>query len=123
MTRVLLDQGLPRTAAAILRARGWDVIHVAEAGLASAADNKIIAHALADDRIVITLDADFHRILALSRAAKPSVVRIRREGLTGESLADLIGDVIKRAETAISAGALITVTAAVIRIRSLPLAG
>lgn len=42
MTRLLLDQGLPRSAAAILRDKGIDIIHVAEVGLRDAKDIEII---------------------------------------------------------------------------------
>jgi predicted nuclease of predicted toxin-antitoxin system len=42
--RLLLDQGLPRSAAAILRGKGWDVIHVGEIGMAAAADEEILAY-------------------------------------------------------------------------------
>ena len=38
MTKALLDQGLPRTAAGLLRKIGWDVQHVSERGM-SQADN------------------------------------------------------------------------------------
>jgi len=40
--RLLLDQGLPRSAAAVLRAEGRDVVHVSEVGLAAATDLDIL---------------------------------------------------------------------------------
>lgn len=38
MIKMLLDQGLPRTAASLLRERGWDVQHVSERGMSRAED-------------------------------------------------------------------------------------
>ena len=42
----------------------------------------------------LTLDSDFHSILAATRAVKPSVVRLRTEGLKGESLAIILQHVL-----------------------------
>jgi hypothetical protein len=36
MKRLLLDHGVARDAALILRSHGWNVIHVAELGMAAA---------------------------------------------------------------------------------------
>ena len=80
MIKVLLDQGLPRTAAGLLREIGWDVQHVSERGMSQAEDAAIIAMARQEQRIVVTLDADFHALLAVSGAKGPSVVRIRSGG-------------------------------------------
>lgn len=70
--KLLLDQGLPRSAAALLRATGIDTVHTGEIGLATADDEAIIQVARQQERVIITLDADFHALLALSRADKPS---------------------------------------------------
>jgi len=40
--KVLLDQGKPRSAAALLRNAGHDVIHTAEIGMAEAEDEEIL---------------------------------------------------------------------------------
>jgi predicted nuclease of predicted toxin-antitoxin system len=66
--KLLLDQGLPRAAAAELAALGWDV---GEIGMAAATDQEILRRALAEQRAVVTLDADFHTILALENAPAP----------------------------------------------------
>lgn len=60
MIAVLLDQGLPRTAAGLLREIGWDVQHVSERGMSQAEDVAIIEVARQEGRVVVTLDADFH---------------------------------------------------------------
>jgi len=85
--RLLLDQGTPRSTARHLAAHGIDAVHAADIGLSAASDSQILDHARTDHRVVVTLDADFHALLALSGAAVPSVVRIRPEGLRGPALA------------------------------------
>ena len=45
MKRVLLDQGLAPSAAAVLREAGWDAVHVSEVGLDRADDPEIIEYA------------------------------------------------------------------------------
>ena len=40
--RLLLDQGLPRSASSTLRLRGWQVEHVGELGMGSASDADIL---------------------------------------------------------------------------------
>jgi predicted nuclease of predicted toxin-antitoxin system len=71
-------------------ALGWDVVHVGDLGMATASDKEILGRALVERRAVVTLDADFHTILALENASGPSVIRIRIEGPRGPELAALI---------------------------------
>jgi predicted nuclease of predicted toxin-antitoxin system len=56
--RLLLDQGLPRSTAALLSQGEWDVIHVSEIGMSRAADTEILRRARADSRVCVTLDAE-----------------------------------------------------------------
>jgi predicted nuclease of predicted toxin-antitoxin system len=121
--KLLLDQGLPRGACALLGDQGHDVLHVGDVGLAAAADEDILDWAVANDRVVVTLDADFHSILARRGAAGPSVVRIRVEGLRAEALATLLAKVLTQSEQALNAGAMVTAgpDGASIRERGLPL--
>ena len=74
-----------------------------------------------ENRIVATLDADFHTLLALSGAAHPSVIRIRIEGLRGEAAAILLLNVLQHCEEDLHHGAVVTVQKGRLRIRRLPL--
>jgi predicted nuclease of predicted toxin-antitoxin system len=77
MKRVVLDQGLPLGAAAVLRDRGWDAIHVREIDMKEAADGEILDLAVREFRAVITLDQDFPQILAINGAAGMGGTRLR----------------------------------------------
>ena len=121
MIRILLDQGIPRSAVYKLRESGWDVLHVGDIGMSRSTDIAILEYARTQERVLITLDADFHAILAATNAASPSVIRVRREGLKGDALAELILAVWPRMEAWILSGAMVTITDKSIRIRGLPL--
>ena len=45
MIKIMLDQGLPRAAAELLRQQGWDALHVGDVGLAAASDQTILIQA------------------------------------------------------------------------------
>jgi predicted nuclease of predicted toxin-antitoxin system len=119
--KLLLDQNLPADAAMILRASGIDAIHAREAGLEAAEDDAILEWCRVEERIIVTLDADFHALLALAAARTPSVIRIRIEGLRDEALAAVILRVIAATEADLQHGSVVTVTETSIRVRNLPL--
>jgi predicted nuclease of predicted toxin-antitoxin system len=119
--KLLLDQGLPRGAVGELGRRGHDVQHVGEIGMAGATDAEIVERARAEGRTIVTLDADFHALVALSNAATPSVVRLRIEGLRSLELARIVNDVVALCEADLRAGAMVTVDERGVRVRGLPL--
>ena len=121
MKRLLLDQGLPRSAATLLRQSGWDVVHVSEVGMSRASDADILRRARAESRSCVTLDADFHSLLATSGEHSPSTIRIRKEGLDAAALTALLQGIWPRIEDVLDNGALVTVTEQSIRIRLLPI--
>jgi len=119
--KLLLDQGLPRSAAALLCEAGIDAIHVANIGFSAADDTDILQRAQEDERVVVTLDADFHALLALTEAISPSVIRIRIERLRAQALTNLLLTVIGECEEDLEQGAVVTVEPSRIRVRRLPL--
>ena len=99
---------------------GWDVLHTGDIGLSRSTDAQILEYARREDRVIITLDSDFHTILALTNASAPSVIRIRLEGLRGPDLAFLIKKIWPKIEPQLKKGAMVSVTDSGIRIRNIP---
>jgi predicted nuclease of predicted toxin-antitoxin system len=118
---LLLDQGLPRSAVAGLIAAGWKAVHVCDIGMSRASDEQRLEYAKNHNFCCVTLDADFHTLLAVSNASAPSVIRIRREGLNGTALANLLLAIRPKIDRQVVKGAMVTVTETAIRIRSLPI--
>ena len=119
--KFFLDQGLPRSTVDHLGVVNIDAKHVGQLGLSSASDAAILDEARVRSAVVVTLDADFHKLLALSQKSSPSVIRIRIEGLKGDQLALVLKQVISTAKTELIDGAAVSVTPARIRVRLLPI--
>ncbi|MCA9130862.1 MAG: DUF5615 family PIN-like protein [Planctomycetales bacterium] len=119
--KFLLDQGLPRSTVQLLSAAGVASEHVGDLGMSTATDEAILAEARTRDAVVVTLDTDFHALLALSGATTPSVIRIRLQGLRGDGVANILVQVIAAAQSELKAGSAVTVTNRRIALRKLPL--
>lgn len=119
--KVLLDQGLPRSAATLLTNRQINTIHVGEIGMIVAEDAAILEYGRTTDRIVVTLDADFHALLALAGATSPSVIRIRIEGLKAARLVEVLEKVLDEWGEELELGSVVTVDERRSRMRRLPL--
>ena len=121
--KFLLDQGLPRSKVGHLEGMGLEAEHVGNLGLATASDETILAEGRDRGAVVVTLDSDFHALLALSNASSPSVIRIRIQGLKGDDAARIIRQVAEATERDLVAGAAITATNRRLALRRLPLLG
>ena len=76
MLRFLADESCDFAAVRALRAEGFDVLSVAEAS-AGADDERVIALALDDRRILLTEDKDFGRLVFATGSKSLGVVLIR----------------------------------------------
>jgi len=119
--KLLLDQGVPLGAVDLLTARQHDAVHVTRLGMSRSIDSEILAYARDHGMAVVTLDADFHALLALGGEATPSVIRFREQGLDSKAFTDLMVSILPKIAESIERGAAVTVTAARIRIRHLPI--
>ena len=117
---LVLDQGVPRDAATRLRGLGYECTHVGEIGMGKATDGEILAWSLGRNAIVVTLDADFHTILAVTGARGPSVIRLRIEGLGAQAVVELVQKVLAGFGSDLERGSLVTVKARKITCHRLP---
>lgn len=119
--KFLVDMPLSPALAQWLRGQGHDAVHASGLGLARAPDAEIIARAKQDDRIVITADLDYPRLLALSTAESPAVILFRggewRESQTIDRLSVAMALIPEHALSR----SLVVVEKARIRRRDLPL--
>jgi predicted nuclease of predicted toxin-antitoxin system len=119
----ILDQGIPRDAALRLRELGHECTHVGEIGMSKATDREILAHSLEKRATVVTLDADFHTMVAVSGALGPSVIRLRVQWLEADAVFQLIQNVLSVFQADLETGALVTVKGRETTCHKLPVGG
>jgi predicted nuclease of predicted toxin-antitoxin system len=119
--RFLIDNALSPRFARSLMAANLDAIHVRAINMHAATDEAILAHALADGRIVISEDTDFGTLLARSGATRPSIVLFRTSRKSTDFLCDLLLRNLASVTDDLLRGAVVVFDDRRIRIRSLPL--
>lgn len=119
--KICLDEGLPLGAVAQFKALGFDAYHVLEHPGAGTTDAEILDHARQKEAVVVTLDADFHALLALSQAIAPSVIRLRIEGLKAAALTALLIPLLRDYAPELAAGVAMSVDERFVRFQRLPL--
>jgi len=112
--------GLSQTTAKFLRQQGHDAVHLRDEELQSLADDDIISKARAEERIVLTHDLDFGRIMALSRQHLPSVITFRLSDMRPPTVNRHLSEVLWQCSQYLSNGVLVSVTDQGIRVRPLP---
>jgi predicted nuclease of predicted toxin-antitoxin system len=107
----------------LFRQLGYDCRHVSELGMQKARDEDILSFAQDRGYTVITLDADFHALVAVRGLIGPSVVRLRREGCRAEAVVGILAPVLGRHRMDLEKGALISVKGHRVTCHRLPVGG
>ena len=120
--RFLVDNNLSPLLAEHLKAAGHDAAHVRDYGLQAATDPLVLAQARGDNRVLISADTDFGTLLAREKAARPSILLIRR--LVGRRAADQAAVILANLDVVaddLETGAVVVLTDEWVRVRRLPI--
>jgi predicted nuclease of predicted toxin-antitoxin system len=99
---------------------GHDAIHVLDLGMADSPDEEIIDRARSDNRVAITYDLDFPRIVSLSLRDKPSLIVLRdlRDPLLHIAL--ILAN-LPQLEISLNEGCIAVIEPGQVRVRTIPL--
>ena len=78
-------------AVAFLADLGHDAVHASAVGLATATDSEILAVARREQRIVVTADLDYPRLLAAHQTVSPGIVLFRGGSYSDQEMLALLG--------------------------------
>ena len=87
----------------------------------SHSDEAIMGLASQLHAVVVTLDADFHPLIAVQRLTRPSVIRLRMEGCRAEAFVNVVEPVLTRFKVEILNGALISIRGTRVTCHLLPI--
>ena len=120
--RFLVDANLSPRIAEILTSSGHDGLHVRDVGLLTASDEKIMAHASADDRVIVSADSDFATMLALGGMTVPSLILLRSaDHLSPSEQAALLLANLPTVAPDLASGSVVSLSTTHLRARRLPM--
>ncbi len=119
--KLVVDMNLSPAWVEVLREAGFETIHWSEVGQPTDSDEVILTWALEHQHIVLTHDLDFGSILAATKASAPSVLQLRGEDVSPDGSSALVMESLRRFETILKAGALVSIDTRRQRARVLPI--
>lgn len=120
--KFLIDNNLSLLLAESLIAHGHDAVHLRDLGMQAATDEAVLARAATENRVLISADTDFGALLARSKAARPSVLLIRRlAGRRAAEQAVIIQANLDQVAEDLITGAIVVLGDEWVRIRPLPM--
>ena len=117
--RFLIDMPLSPALVPWLRQQGHDAVHAGEAGLVQAPDGAILERALSEDRVVVTADLDYPRLLALTQAPQPGLILFRGGDFSERECVERFTRVFEKIPTHDLGNSIVVVERSRIRLRRL----
>jgi predicted nuclease of predicted toxin-antitoxin system len=88
--RLYLDQMFRANIAQALRNEGYDVLRASEVGQDRADDQDVLQKAIAENRVLITLDEHFGDWVILPLNKHPGVIRLKVHPTTSENVLEIL---------------------------------
>ena len=92
--KALLDVPVSAALLDVLRTHGHEGVHAYHQGLDRASDAELLELARREERVIITADLDFPRLLVLSAAEGPGVILFRGGNYSDTEMCDLLDRVL-----------------------------
>ncbi|HEY4761983.1 MAG TPA: DUF5615 family PIN-like protein [Thermoguttaceae bacterium] len=119
--KFLIDMPLSPALADWLKQQGQDAGHASDLGLAKALDVEILEFAHREQRVIITADLDYHRLLALAQSEGPGLILFRGGNYSEQEAKDRLERVLESISNEELANSIIVIEKGRIRQRRLPL--
>ena len=119
--KVIIDMNLSPLWENYLLENGIEAIHWSSIGNAWAPDQEIFDYAFNNNCLIFNNDLDFGTILPQTKTRLPSIIQLRTFEVNIENTGKILVKCIKENEAYFIEGALITIEADRLRIRSLPI--
>jgi predicted nuclease of predicted toxin-antitoxin system len=88
--KLFLDENLSPQHASELRAEGDDAVAVLEVGLSGATDEQVLRFAVENDRVLVTLDADFANVIRFPPEQTLGIIRLKVHPATEDGIRQAI---------------------------------
>ena len=119
--KLLVDMNLSPDWVPLLASHGWEACHWSTVGPGNAPDTVLMNWAREHQQVVITQDLDFSQLLYTTQQSGPSVILLRMDNEFDPAARDHVCAAIALAETALTTGALLTISGHRVRLRHLPI--
>ncbi|MBN2061576.1 MAG: DUF5615 family PIN-like protein [Deltaproteobacteria bacterium] len=119
--KFLLDMGISPENGKYLIKLGYDSIHLIDIGMETASDTEILDKAKKENRVILTHDLDFGRLLAFSCGGMPSVVVFRLGNMKPENVNNICKEAIIRFHDELEKGVILSIGDRKIRCHYLPI--
>lgn len=119
--KFLLDMPVSSTLLRVLCFYGHEGVHASQIGKSRASDEELLDLARQEERIIITADLDFPRLLALSFATGPGIILFRGGNYSDREMCDLLERVFEEIPSENLKNSICVIDRQRIRITNLPI--
>ena len=121
--KTLLDMPVTPQLINVLKKYGHEGVHAYQIGKDRAPDIELLNLARRENRVIITADLDFPRLLALSSASGPGIILFRGGNYSDDEMCDLLERVLESVPVDDLEKSICVVDHSRVRVTHLPISG